>query len=179
VLRVEVMYVGAAIDVSDAVYPSYETSGVWGLGIVELLAPRWGMERLSDGVRVWFEVDRPRKGSWPAAIDEGPPPLSLRTTQEGEQWTVALGGEVDLYHSTTVKLEFERILDLTPAPAVLFVDLAQVTFIDSIGIAVLLFAHARAASRGCRFTLSAMSPVVAAVLRMSGLTDTLSAEGAG
>jgi anti-sigma B factor antagonist len=106
-----------------------------------------------------------------------PPPLVSRTTRDGDAWTITLAGEIDLYNSTSVNREFELILESTPTPAVLFVDLAQITFMDSMGIGILLAAHQRAAAVGCRFTVSSMSPVIESLLKMSGLTHALTADG--
>jgi len=105
-----------------------------------------------------------------------PPPLLLRTTRAGDVCTVELGGEIDLYNSSTVNLEFDIALSGTPAPAMLAVDLSQVTFMDSMGLGVLLNANRRAGAVGCRFAISAMSPVIEALLEMSGLTEHLAAK---
>jgi len=97
----------------------------------------------------------------------------LRTTRDGDACAVELGGEIDLYNSSSVNLEFEMILSGTPPPTVLSLDLSQVTFMDSMGLGVLLSAHRRADAVRCRFAISAMSPVIEALLEMSGLTERL------
>jgi anti-anti-sigma factor len=75
------------------------------------------------------------------AVPPEPPDLSVRTTHADGVTTVVLDGEIDLYNSITVTLEFELILRRDPAPNVLRVDLRGVTFMDSIGLAVLLRAR--------------------------------------
>jgi anti-sigma B factor antagonist len=96
-----------------------------------------------------------------------------RRTGDGHAWTIELGGEIDLYNSTTVKREFDRILASAPTPQALFVDLNQITFMDSMGIGLLIAAHRRAAEVGCQFTITSMSAVIERVLVISGLADRL------
>src|SRR4051794_40559187 len=108
----------------------------------------------------------------------GPPELSLGSTRDGDVCTVVLAGELDLYTSTRVNLEFEELFTTEPAPASVNVDLAGVTFIDSVGLAILIRAQRRAEDVGGRLVVGPMSAVVAQVMEMSGLTDRL-ARGTG
>src|SRR5687767_7020841 len=102
-----------------------------------------------------------------------PPELSVRITDAGDACKIEFAGEIDLYNSTRVNLEFELIFSRVPPPAALRVDLSEVTFMDSVGVAVLLSARRAAESLGCRLTVISASPVIARLFAMSGLTGLL------
>ena len=76
-LRVEVANSGAAFDPARVAGPSHERAGGWGLRIVDVLAHRWGVEPDEDGVRVWFEVDRPQADAALPPTGDAPPPDPL------------------------------------------------------------------------------------------------------
>jgi len=59
VLRIEVQDFGTSFDPGDLAAPSAERGGGWGLRIVAMLAPRWGV-RVGPVSTVWFEIDRPQ-----------------------------------------------------------------------------------------------------------------------
>lgn len=75
VLRVEVENAGTMFAEADRRAPSTERAGGWGLSIVELMAHRWGIEPASDGISVWFEIDRPDHESPLEISGEAPPPM--------------------------------------------------------------------------------------------------------
>ena len=102
-----------------------------------------------------------------------PPGLSVRTTDAGDACTIAFAGEIDLYNSTRVNLEFELTLSRAPPPTALRVDLTEMTFMDSIGLAVLLSARRSAESVGSQLVVTSASPAIARLFAMSGLTDVL------
>lgn len=106
-----------------------------------------------------------------------PPAFSVRTADVGDVCTVVLTGEIDLAASTTVNLEFELVLSRQRLPAVVSVDLLDVTFMDSMGIAILLTVQRRATAAGCRFSVASMSPVIARLLQISGVTALLTGDG--
>jgi anti-anti-sigma factor len=106
-----------------------------------------------------------------------PPELTARTTFDGDCATLELAGEIDLSNSTRVNLEFELILSRSPPPTALHVDLAQVTFMDSMGVAVLVTARRNAAAARCHLTVTAMSPAIARLLSMTGLAGVLTGDG--
>jgi anti-sigma regulatory factor (Ser/Thr protein kinase) len=56
-VRVEVHDRGAGFEPRPPDPDPERTSG-WGLYLVDELADRWGVDGLSGGTRVWFEVDR-------------------------------------------------------------------------------------------------------------------------
>jgi anti-sigma regulatory factor (Ser/Thr protein kinase) len=73
-LRVEVANAGSGFDPAQVPAPSHERPGGWGLRIVDVLAPRWGVEPHADGVLVWFELDRPAADAALPLTGSAPPP---------------------------------------------------------------------------------------------------------
>lgn len=55
-VRVEVRDPGAGFDAD----VRHDVSG-YGLRMLDMLASRWGVDRVDNGCRVWFEVDRRRR----------------------------------------------------------------------------------------------------------------------
>ena len=80
--------------------------------------------------------------------------------------TVILGGEVDLSWSAQVRREV--LTALTRAPKVA-IDLAQVSYIDSSGIAALVEGFQNARGKAQPFELVRVSPAVMAVLKLARL----------
>ena len=88
------------------------------------------------------------------------------TRIDGDTATVLLGGEVDLSWSAHVRREVLAALNRAPKVAI---DLSQVGYIDSSGIAALVEGFQNARGRGQPFELSAVSPPVLAVLKLARL----------
>ncbi|MDI6100937.1 STAS domain-containing protein [Actinoplanes sp. NEAU-A12] len=95
--------------------------------------------------------------------------FEARTTAGAGGITVSLAGECDLStreHLTAV------LLDAVHRARAVFVDLAELTFIDSSGVHSLVIAHHAAKHTGGRIYVMNAGGAVAAVLEMTGL-DTL------
>ena len=93
--------------------------------------------------------------------------MSLCETRiENETATVVLGGEVDLSWSAQVRREV--LAALTKAPKVA-IDLSQVSYIDSSGIAARVEGFQNARGKGQVFELVRVSPAVLAVLKLARL----------
>lgn len=88
------------------------------------------------------------------------------TRIDGDTATVLLGGEIDLSWSAQVRREVLAALDRAPKVAI---DLSQVGYIDSSGIAALVEGFQNARGRGQPFELAAVSPSVLAVLKLARL----------
>lgn len=79
---------------------------------------------------------------------------------------VRLAGELDLYNTPVVR---QALLDLCEEqPGRLVVDLAQVTFVDSTGLGVLIEARSKLRDRGA-LVLAAPGLEVQRALQISGL----------
>ena len=84
--------------------------------------------------------------------------------RDGSAIVVRLGGELDLYNAPTLR---EALLDAAAAaPGRLVVDLADVRFIDSTALGVLVEARSRA---GDAFALAAPALETRRALEISGL----------
>ena len=99
------------------------------------------------------------------------PELDVEVIQEGATTTVTLRGEIDLLTTVRVNRDLETAADA--APEWLRLDLLQVSYMDTTGVAVLLKARRRALEAGCRFTVKAASPTIQRLLEITGLATLL------
>jgi anti-anti-sigma factor len=103
--------------------------------------------------------------------------LQIRTTAAGDACTLAFVGEIDLSNSTRAAHHLELVFAREPPPSALLLDLSGLTFIDSVGLAVLLSARRDAAAVGCRLSVESMSPAIARLFETTGVADLLISEG--
>jgi anti-anti-sigma factor len=99
------------------------------------------------------------------------PILRLSTSRAGDTATVSAAGEIDLH--TAAGLEAEAVRALDQGPARLILDLAEVTFCDSQGLAVLVRLDRLARERGSHLTIVNATRIVARVMRITGLDTAL------
>ena len=78
-----------------------------------------------------------------------------------------LEGEIDLHVSTTVAASLARMIEKKPRKLV--VDLSQVTYIDSSGLAALIEAMQNAAQYGGQFALAGLQETVRAIFEIARL----------
>ena len=69
-----------------------------------------------------------------------PGEFALSVQQDGDSTLVAISGELDLAHSTEVE---NAIAKVENAEGRIVIDLAGLTFLDSVGVAILLLARSR------------------------------------
>jgi anti-sigma B factor antagonist len=86
--------------------------------------------------------------------------------EEAGRLVVGLGGEIDLERAPKLR---NLLLDCVGRGRDVLVDLSQVTYIDSSGIASLVEALQKAAGSGTRFGLIAVSPAVLRVFELARL----------
>lgn len=99
-------------------------------------------------------------------------PLDVRTgTTPAGARVLAVAGEVDL--ATAPQLDTALAGLLSAARARVVLDLSEVTFLASRGIAVLIDAHERAVDRGVELHLVVTRPQVHRILEMTGLLAVL------
>lgn len=98
--------------------------------------------------------------------------LVLRTERDGKRHRISLSGELDLANSTTVETELDAVL--ADGECELVVDMRELEFIDSTGIALLVATLGRNDPQRprVRFVPSA-SAAVARVLDLTGLGERL------
>jgi anti-sigma B factor antagonist len=90
----------------------------------------------------------------------------IETELRGDIALIRLSGEVDLSWSQQVRT---AVLDALQKHAAVGVELSQVSYIDSSGIAALVEGFQSARTRGSRFALVAISDAVRAVLELARL----------
>ncbi|MEV0200967.1 STAS domain-containing protein [Nonomuraea sp. NPDC050691] len=85
--------------------------------------------------------------------------------------TVRLTGEIDIFTSHALR---QRLMRALPTGAdLLVVDLSAVSFCDASGLGVLVGIQRRARPRGVTLTLKAPRPLMARLLRITGLDRSL------
>ena len=97
--------------------------------------------------------------------------LSIKTTNDGGTTLVSVVGEVDVSNAS----ELREALDaaLAQEPAGITADLAQVAYIDSTGIGVLVGAATRSAEADVAFAVASPQPNVRRVLGLLGVEGQL------
>lgn len=102
--------------------------------------------------------------------------FTYRVDREIDRVTVHLAGEVDLAAAPRVESAIDEALAGEDV-IVVTIDLDGVTFLDSTGLRVLVAAHARCAGEGRSLTLINPSTSVSRILEITGLGQTLLADG--
>jgi len=103
----------------------------------------------------------------PQEIDHVPPGPELSVRSQGGYTIVTISGEIDI---ASVPVLRERLISLPrPHASRIIIDLSGVTFCDASGLAVLVGASRRAGLLGGVLRLAAPSPMMATVLRLTGL----------
>ena len=91
--------------------------------------------------------------------------LLLDKTVEGDCMTVVLSGEIDTIASVKADREIGEVAGFSSV----VLDMADVTYITSAGIRVLLSVRKRM-SPGAKLSLQNLQPIVRHILELSGLT---------
>ena len=97
--------------------------------------------------------------------------LAVRTSTEGHTCTVALRGELDLANATTAETAIGEALG--DESRQVLVDLSELEFIDSTGIALLVSALTHNGDGARLRFVPSRSPAVTRVLELTGLADRL------
>jgi anti-sigma B factor antagonist len=98
-------------------------------------------------------------------------PLTTRVEELGACSIVAVSGELDL--ATAGQLWAALAAELARRDAPLVLDLAELSFCDSAGLAVFVKAHTTLEERGRRLVLARPAPMVARVLELSGVDQAI------
>ena len=101
--------------------------------------------------------------------------LSLEVLSGPDTQTLQLQGELDLATAAIVETALGEALAGDSAKIV--IDLSQLTFIDSTGIAILIAAMCSEGGREVRFVAS-RAPAVNRVLRLTGVEERMKLSGA-
>ena len=92
--------------------------------------------------------------------------LTIEVRHEQGYAIVAAAGEIDI--STVTRLR-DRLFDMAASGAPLVVDLDQVSFIDSVGLATLVGTANRAAAHGGSLQVACARPKIRKLFRLTGL----------
>jgi anti-sigma B factor antagonist len=95
--------------------------------------------------------------------------LEVRTTKDGETYVISLCGELDLANAGTAEAALEASLQQERH---VVIDMRELEFIDSTGIALLVAALGRDGEAEISFVPST-SQAVKRVLELTGLADRL------
>ena len=97
--------------------------------------------------------------------------LVVQTETDGDKWTVSLRGELDLANAATAETALQEALDA--AETLVVVDMQELDFIDSTGIALLVSTLGRNGDGARLRFVPSRSPAVTRVLDLTGLTERL------
>lgn len=97
------------------------------------------------------------------------PQLHVRAISGPDRVRIVVGGELDLDSLEQLVHEVERQIGATPA--VVELDLREVTFIDAAGLGALVRCRQAATGNGGRLQVAAASPIVARTMRLAGLAE--------
>src|SRR5437016_1099591 len=101
--------------------------------------------------------------------------MQITVNDAGSTATLVLNGRLDISGADVVALP---LATLSGAKDALFIDMAGVTFIASIGLRHLVSAAKAVGRRGGRLALLNPNPIVVEVIATSGLNDLLPIEPA-
>jgi anti-anti-sigma factor len=93
--------------------------------------------------------------------------FNVRTEPRGNALVVRASGEVDIASAKSLEKEIQSAFDRDGAGV--FLDLEDVTYIDSTGLAVLLRAQKVSSADGHKLRISLLSSPVEEAIKMTGL----------
>jgi anti-anti-sigma factor len=92
--------------------------------------------------------------------------LGLQVSNEGDAMCLMVQGELDIQTGSEL---CDSAASGSAQTSRVLIDLSAVSFIDSSGVAALLLADRTARSHGSHLVVTAASPAVTRVLRLSGV----------
>lgn len=103
--------------------------------------------------------------------------FSEQYDNEANAWVVKINGEVDIYDAPEMKERLHKLIDQTPADLVL--DCAELTYIDSTGMGVLISVLKHLKDVGKKMKIIHLSPYIYKIFSITGLQNIFSIEVAG
>jgi stage II sporulation protein AA (anti-sigma F factor antagonist) len=95
--------------------------------------------------------------------------LGLDIKQQGEVLIVKVYGEFDLHGADDARRDIDGFIKAREVKHVVF-DLAQLTFIDSSGLGVILGRYRKVSENGGRVAITGVPPAIHRVMEIAGLT---------
>jgi anti-sigma B factor antagonist len=105
------------------------------------------------------------------ALDGGVVDARLEVRREGDRSIIEVAGELDASSGARLRTLVSEVLESSPPTVVL--DLSGLTFVDSVGLSVIVAAHNRCEASGVALELHDVSPACRRVLEITRLTDVL------
>src|SRR5687767_10178611 len=99
-------------------------------------------------------------------------PFSVVVRERGEEATIAVAGEIDLATAPALRGVLFGVIE-AGAHATVVLDIADVTFIDSTGLGVVVDAHRRLADEHRRLVVAHPTPGASRVIEVAGLDHLL------
>ena len=112
-----------------------------------------------------------------ALVDRLPHPFSATVGALDGNALVTLVGDLDLNTASDLTRVLNTFIENGPAEVVL--DFAELSFLDSTGISVLIAAQSSLNQQGRRLTIRSPRPPALKLFEMTGLTDILNVEAEG
>lgn len=97
--------------------------------------------------------------------------LVLQTSRDGNTRIIELRGELDLANADALEVELNHALG--DGACEIVVDMGELTFIDSTGIALLVAALGRGGADGRLRFVPSQAPAVTRVLKLTGIEERL------
>lgn len=96
----------------------------------------------------------------------------VKLYNDGKRMTAALIGDIDHHAARGMRAELDEVIALSQ-PELLIIDLEEVGFMDSSGIGLILGRLKAVQACGGSVIIKNARPSIAAVIRLSGLSDIL------
>jgi anti-sigma B factor antagonist len=103
--------------------------------------------------------------------------LRVLSEHYGQRSVMRLAGELDICGRDRLRHAISCVLE--HHPAILVVDLSELSFTDCAGLSVLIWAHKRLAERGDSLIVTGQQPTVQRLLHLTGLDSYLHFSAAG
>jgi anti-anti-sigma factor len=110
-----------------------------------------------------------RKPKGAAVLEPSSPALEVRVEERAESIRLELCGELDI--DTKLKLKRELVLAEASGPKTILIDLRRLTFMDSVGLGVLLGALRRSRTGGWRLVLVKGPEPIEQLLLITGVRN--------
>lgn len=96
----------------------------------------------------------------------------LRIYNDGKRITAALSGDIDHHAARELRAELDEVIRLS-RPELLIIDMENVGFMDSSGIGLILGRMKNVREYGGEILIKNARPDIAAVIKLSGLSNLL------
>jgi anti-anti-sigma factor len=107
--------------------------------------------------------------SYPSTIGQARTTLAITRSRVQDTEIVKLVGELDTLTAVDLRAELSAVLSGRPLPVTIEIDLAGVTFVDSLGLGTLVVGQRICGQLGVRLRIGNPSPFAARLLEVSGV----------